>query len=354
MTKRESFDPALLTRVLQDPLGLDSAHHVREWMQSLKAHVPLWSFQAWAYKGLHRRAKAQALGKPAWREKSALSWPYALPTAYPLQVIVDAVVADEGLRDSQHLTALEHCVDVRRTRLADWHALTSPSDPDWSPKRQPFPPEFTSFSAREKALEIDAASEYDTADPSPYQSPYEGIGELFVKYVEDWIAARDKSERKKRRRKVNRLPNRVAAELGVVVKKKLPEGPRLDVLQALVAQGKLLAEVCWDVFPVTVSEDTAAVFAEQGVRDSVEQQVWAVRLAFPVLSRREIEALKVYCASGASWRRGLGRHRKPTPRLFAVWILGRRLGLNARSLARKVLGGDAYTHFIARRDPFSA
>ena len=354
---------SLLTKVLCDPLGLKSKDHLREWWQLLKAQLPLWAFQASAFLELHRQVKRETLGTPASRKqlpKMASRWSQVgfvsaldvLPTAYPLQTMVNGILDDDGLKQAyaELLTPLERTIDVRRSLLAG--SSTSVSR-DWRPDEPVANAVFPNFSARDKAIEAHAAASYDPNDPEPCASVYEEIGQRLVAYVEDWIAARDSNERDERRRPLDEFRNQIALELGFIVKgrRRLPEGPRPDILKALVRQGRPLFELCWNVFPVHLSDRMQKEFDGQGV-SGFEMALWTARLALPIFSRPEILALQAESEEAARWRRGMGSH--PTARRFVIWVLAHRLALSATTLARTTLNTDDVPYFRNRTNPIDA
>ena len=75
-----------------------------------------------------------------------------------------------------------------------------------------------------------------------------------------------------------------------------------------------------------------------------EQQLWAARLALPVLSTKEIIGLIRYRSSLEDKSEA---ERKEGPRRFSVFLLSRRLGIEVKTFARKVRGGPASDRIAA-------
>jgi hypothetical protein len=314
----------LLQKVLQDPLGLESREHVAAWLKTLRTKFPLWSFQASAYVRLHG----------------------GFPTAYPLQTLINSILSDESIEEQgASLTPLEHCVDVRRIRLAKGTHLR---DPDWCTRPPVHASRFAALDARSMAVGVDAKDSHDPDTPG-YVSPYEKIGERYVEMIEDWVAARDKRERAWAGGRMRGFRDYMASALGVVVKKNLPQGPHKDMLKALVSELRSLLGLCWSIFPIKTGSRVAAELAGQGVTGPREQQIWSARLALPVFSAPEVSALRSETEKATRLRKRGGSY--PTARRYAVWVAAHRLQLDPRSLAGKALNRDAETYFLNEDNP---
>lgn len=87
--------------------------------------------------------------------------------------------------------------------------------------------------------------------------------------------------------------------------------------------------------PAPPSEETRNLLKDLGLEDEGEQNSWAARLALPVLSARELQAVRSYLYKGG-WL---------TPRRMAILILARRLGLEAPHVARRIAGADEEGEF---------
>lgn len=347
----------ILQRVLSDPLGLHGTKHLDSWHTLIKECYPLWAFQAARFMKLHRKAKTDLLGESIdnganWRGRALFGWPYVLPTAFPLRALVNSILSDEGFPeagDRKWLTPLEYRIDLDRCSLAGV-SYTNPFLSVAELQRQPrYQARFPSFSPRNAAVQTDASGEYDSNDPSTYRSPYEDIGENYAELVENWVSARDPVERAQWYDKIEDFRNRLAGEIGVTVigRGRRPEGPNKAILKALVKEGRVLFELCWKP-PVEVSPETDKALADLGAPPE-EHEAWALRLALPVLSGKEVAALQREWRKAHSQRRGGGE--RPTALRFTVWSLAHRLGLPAPVVARKALHTDAPQYFVNRQNP---
>ena len=352
----------LLQQVLDDPLGLQGEDHIREWLEALRHAIPLWCWQAEAYAELNRRAKSAAVGRATtraeyeeresrWLRKGFLGPGEILPSAYPAQVLVHSVLRDDDVLDEYRevLSPLQWAIHLRRAWLTDRErsAETPVCPPDWNPASRYTQLLFWS-DLQDDALR---AAGYDPDEPL---GMYDLLGRMLVEDVESWVSAPDKEEREKRRERLWDLSRGVAVELGVeaVVKKSgQPKGPRADILKALIKEeGEVLLELCWDLFPLTVANETREALRAQGIHDDEEQQYWTARLALPVLSRCELLALKAERREERPrWKPLRGLH-PPTPLRLAVWVEAHRLGLSAATLTRKARGHDA-AYFKERTNP---
>jgi hypothetical protein len=120
---------------------------------------------------------------------------------------------------------------------------------------------------------------------------------------------------------------------------------QLHLLKPIVAQGVELLKVCWDVSTLDIPDGTRKMLRAHKVTRRQMQQRWAVRLMLPILSRHEILALEIESEKQRSYK---PKEKKsyPTAQQLAVWILARRLNLEARPLARYTLTATtAYKHF---------
>ena len=91
-------DPVrLVSQTLQDPLADYPASHIRDWLRFLVEQFPLLTFQPHAYRNLHSSD---------------------LPTAYPLRLIIQSILQDEGLStEGEWLAPLPAIVDRRRCAM---------------------------------------------------------------------------------------------------------------------------------------------------------------------------------------------------------------------------------------------
>ena len=124
--------------------------------------------------------------------------------------------------------------------------------------------------------------------------------------------------------------------------------PGEAILRALRKQGKELLSLCWQRLQPKMTGRLDRILRDCGVTDFGEQKLWIARLALPVLSKPEIEALF----------REMERARKqymspphPTPLRFTFWVLAHRLGHDAQSLARKAAATKTAEYFEGRVNP---
>jgi hypothetical protein len=315
----------LFAAVLRDPLPFDTKRwsNLQRWFRLLVAEFPLWSFQAWEYTRLQ--------GKD-------------LPSSFPLQLIIDSILKDDGISPQSALEPLDYTVDRRRRSLGYERGdlIEYPLDeaqlPGGHAEFYCAPPLFTE--------ESESEHHYD-----PRTSPYEDLGIELVGLIEERDRARLAGDRDALADAVaglKRLEKHISAKLGV-------GNPGIDppeeILRALVQEGRRLLGLCWEVCPFELSDKADSVLADHGIREE-ERWVWAIQLALPVLSRLEISVLgkQIRLARGRD-SRVVGR---PTPRRMAVWIVAHRLGRDASAIARKAGGGSggAAEEFPSVDDPF--
>jgi len=317
--------PAALHACVRDPLGLESRDHVDDWLEVLKYHFPLWAFQAWAYADLQDSK---------------------LPTNYPLQLMIRSVVQDDGPKpeEPKFLEPLAFAVDRRRYALADdgrygrSEAIGRSSLHD--PYEQlPLRPGLTPF---HRAYPLPVAEDFDPDDPESYNRPHAEIGKELVRLVEARESARGDNEKEKTQKDLDDFLKRMAVPKS---SKKFPETAMLKMLKPLVEQGVELFKKCWDVFLDEASVETKRALAAEQVTDPDMQHQWAVRLTLPVFSHREILVLKAQSEEQRAWTPPKGGSY-PTPEQLTIWIVARRLRMDARRLARHTLSTQtAYKHF---------
>ncbi len=319
---------ALLANCLSDPLGIDSRDHVRDWFKFLTGRFPLWAFQPWAY--------GQLLGTD-------------LPTAYPLQLLIDSILDDEGLLVAKPELSvwLSHVLDFRRDRLSTPNDFMPIFDRDHSPG--PWQARFGSKSARDLAIQWYAAMEYHPEDLSFYKSLFQEIGRELIKRVEDWTVTRDKTGA---REKLDELWHELAVELGVEIgSHRVPEGPQADILKPIVEQGQQLLTLCWNELPPRISAKTNRAFSDSGVTQRREQELWAARLTLPILSKPEIRTIIDQANSARDWRL---KDTPPTSLKVVIWILAHRLQVDAKSIARNVSEGGLSEYFYVKHNPIDS
>lgn len=348
---RGNADPQvqrLLKRALADPFGQDRRANVEHWLDALMRQFPLWAFQAWAYDELFPSR--------------------SVPSNYPLQVMINSIVEDEGMEprewfqargdrdalgiprpvNAKMLSPLECALDRRRYELS-WSGRfgsPAPSPPKRTDpyERLPLPKDRSHFNCVYPRTETEA--DYtDPEDPHNTPSCEKRLGREVLDRIEAWVTARDKQERDQADQVLDQWIKDTAANLGVPVRPgRFPEGPSASVLKRFYQTGSQLIEHVWGIDPEPTKR-TIEVLGEYGVSDSADMQRWCKRLALPVFSQPEIAALDSEAQLANELR---GRRPKKnsarTPRRFTVWVLAHRFGLPLKSTARKTIGspGDDY------------
>ncbi len=314
---------ALLDQTLRDPLAGYPETRVPEWFNLLIRRFPLWAFQRFSY------LKLQQSG---------------LPTTHPLPLIVESILKDEGLRPDKErsLNPLPTTLDRRRISIAYGFPES------WRSSYQLMPGGPCLF--REVPdLSNPNFEDMDPPDaPGWYVPPYVETGLELVRLVEARESARDKKGRQEARNALDEFLASVAAKLG---KGRPAAGPSVATLKALIAQGRELLQLCWEIFPLDVSDTTQEILAAKDVSDPEAQRLWAARLALPILSLPEILALKDQSGRARTWGK---RAERPTPRRLTVWLLAHRLRMHADTVARKALGADASQYFRGKPNPVDA
>ncbi len=329
-------DPgALFLQVLEDPFGLKTRDHIDQWHHLLMSQFPLWAFQAWSYK---------AHLKPQ------------IPSNYPLQLMIDSIVTDEGMSPrevlpgkSKLLKPLELSVDKRRYALAaQGRYAPGAAKPGLSTNRP-----YERLRLRSGHSQFNRL--YPLVDPVDYgkhqgQDPFgefhTSVGREAVYLVERWIAAMERQETKKAKARLAQFWRDIAQDLGVVISRGRPVGLVGKLLEDLVSQGRELMQLCWRS-RFLVTPETVGVFGGQKVTTDDEIQLWAARLALPIMSLPEIEALRRESTKASGTPSG----KRPTPLRFTIWLLEHRFGMRATTVARKVSGYNSSVYFTRRTNP---
>ena len=305
----ETDPQALLAQALREPFG----DHVGTWFKVLVDRFPLWAFQARSFAQLHQSE---------------------LPTTYPLRLMVQSILDDEGgVRVHGLLDPLPATLDSRRYAIAEGKLDSA----NWSPV-EPHKAEFL------PRVIADLWRVEPEVIPGFRPSPYEFLARQLVPLIEDHLFAFDKRQRKRGKRELDYFLEELAATLAPGRPK---EGPHIGVLNTLVTQGRQLLQLCWGMFPIDVSDQTRRLLSECGALEAI--QIDAACLAVPLLSRAEILALKTEADEAANWTRGEGSY--PTSRRFVIWVLAHRLGARATALAGKALDSDDVRYFRRRQNP---
>jgi hypothetical protein len=174
---------------------------------------------------------------------------------------------------------------------------------------------------------------------------YADVGRELMRLVDDVDRAVDADEREAPREALKQYQKEIAKRRRGSPRK----GPRDELLRALASEGDQLLELLWLTLPSKISQRTDQLLATHKVARS-DRNLWAFRLALPILSKPEIQALRDPSETGWTKRRGI----KPSPTRLCTWILSRRLGMKPVSLARKTLGARASETFEGIANPVDA
>jgi hypothetical protein len=329
---------SLLERVLREPFEFVKAGgktpdlHVHRWLNYLIRESPLWTWQPEHFSRLHHSA---------------------LPTTYPLDSIIESIVRDDQrASDPQEPRRLGLLCNLfeRRQGLADGRTsrFVSVELPKRPSRRLPVLGGRRSFHASDLHRFVPDAEPNAMAE----LNPYEDIGRDLVWLIdvqERARAAGDHGAAHAARADLDDFLRRIAVHRG---RGRPAEGPSETIVQALVSEGRDLFELLWFRFPSEVSQKSENLLGEHGVAES-ERALWAVRLALPILSKPEIQALQSEVEQSANWTRASGQ---PTPRRLSVFVLAHRLGMEASTVARRATGGSggAYEEFQGAVNPIDA
>lgn len=286
---------------------------VWEWFQFLIEKFPLWAFQPSSFADLHGTH---------------------LPQTYPLRLMIRSVLNDDGdSSEFQHLEPLPALVDLIRYSMLHRHVPIIEWVTQGSDKKPRLPDGPSRF------LPSHASG---TSSQPHWQDDFVGISALLLELLDNRASARTDDEIQEAK---NTLGGFLRGLAPPPTSKKLVETDQVDLLKPIVAQGVSLLKVCWDVFTLDVPDDTRNMLRAHKVTERQMQQRWAVRLMLPFLSRHEILALEAESEQKRSYKPEKDRSY-PTPEQLAVWILARRLNLEALQLGRYTLSATtAYKHF---------
>lgn len=315
MPSPESLEPdavKLLRGAVADPLTMQSQSSpdapIAKWYELARQNAPLWTFNPWAF----NRGRGDQL-----------------PSSFPLRRILESIAMDEevDLADESSLGTrlLSHLYGIRVC---------------WSQTRNCSPSAYHS----EGRLRLGEVTQPQDVTSIPilgyreprYDLPFLQIGADLVAYLEEVEAASTKKRRKKARKELGRYLDSFGGKLA---HGRPPTGAPTRILDPLFEQGKWLFGSCWQALPCDPSEEACAILNELDAPKS-EHQLWALRLALPMLSVAEIEAM----LRGIAEPYGLPHTR---PRRFTVFSIAHRLGLAAETLARRLPPKDDARRFFA-------
>jgi len=286
-----------------------STFAIEDWYRLVRAKAPLWCFNPWAFKALRTDGV----------ESSA-----------PLSRIVNQLASDEGT-DLMHLarkptrrksvSALERHLYARRATLRDERKGVT-----WIER------------TASGSLWVETNEAHGFRAVSDTEADYFGLGVELMHRVESLVTGRSKVERDEARGDLDAF----VGEIGGKLARGRPEkGAESEILRALFAQGKWLFEVCWRSLATTPSDATKAILEELGSTKH-QRRLWAVRLALPMFSVKEIRALRLEAAKPP------GRNAHVAPRRFTVFCLAHRLGERPFALASKLPPKEDARAFFAK------
>ena len=285
---------------------------VGEWFQFLIEHFRLWAFQPSAY------THVQGTG---------------LPPTYPLRMMIRSVISDDGnSSEFQQLGPLPALVDNERYSMLHGGGpiICSVTGSDGLPRLPDGPSRFLPSLASGISTRPD------------WQDEFVGIAAFLLELLDDRASSRTRNEISKAQKTLDDFLEDLAPPPS---SKKLVVTNQRHLLEPIVAQGVDLLKVCWDVFTFDIPDGTRNMLHAHRVTSGQMQQRWAVRLMLPILSRHEILALETESQQQRSYKPEKDKSY-PTAEQLAVWILARRLNLEARPLARYTLTATtAYKHF---------
>ena len=250
-----------------------------------------------------------------------------------------SILADEGRKFGEFVEPLPAALDQRRRALASANEHTK-----WVSLEQYSVGAYANFRPESVSdlTDYEPETEYTIGG---YISPYEDIGRELVPLVEDYQFAPDKNERARAEKELDEFFKRVGARLAPG---RPSEGLPRELLNKIVAQGRSLVELCWNISSFEISGSASDIFYTHSVPDS-ERHLWAARLALPVFSCAELQALQAESREAAAWTRGTGQH--PTARRFIIWVLAHRLRADATTIARAALNTEDAEYFRDRSNP---
>lgn len=313
----------LLRQTLADPLSNAVDLHVENWLSVLVFRFPLLAFQARAFIRLN---------------------PTQTPSIYPLNRLVQSILRDDGIVQGNTLCPLLATIDRRRDAMAYAEYSLNSSYvhlQEYEPELQAGLPTFTE---PYEPMVLERTRDGDVN----FTSAYEEIGRELISHVE----ALETASAGRAYEQAKQAFNAFLAEIGVSAKGGNPGyEPNPWSLSELVSELRRLVELFDQVYPVAPSADTADELALYGVSSGADRDLWAMRLAFPVLSGIEAEVL----LKRASETRQTSRfyRRKLTPLRFAIWLIARRLSMSAAGVYRKARKSPSdMSYYSTIHDPF--
>lgn len=298
---------------------------LESWLDQLRRHFPLWSFQRWNY---YRRQDTE------------------LPSTHPLQMIIDSILDDEGLdpRTAPSLPPLRAELDRRRRHLM-YDGSTRINR--WSDAGEREQVELDSGTVRFE----DAPELFD--EPHPEEEGFRQHEALHVGYrichlTEQRLRARYRGD-EERANEIHAEIEDYLREVGALRSPGNPSGrPSNDCIVELVNEGRELIDLFWDALPIRFSSEFTSLLQRQDVPES-ERQLWGLALTLPVFSTSEVG---VILEQREEYESAPERPGHPTPRRLAVYAVAHRLNEDASGIDRIHAGGGGGEGFRYGPNPF--
>lgn len=263
---------------------------------------------------------------------------YELPSSFPLPLIVAQILGDEGLADGDLFEGLPAAIHRRRRALRDGGARVVGTlfDPGLDGYRE-IPPDSCSFAF---GLGVPDIVDWDDEGPFGSRPAALEVGEELLHLIDSRDAARLREEREEWQTAIDGYLRRIGAIRRRGGQAALVHG---TTLRALFCELRELVQITRKVATAVPSARTRDLLRAHGVKEP-EMRRLAMRLAFPVFSALEIEAIDAS-----------RKLRGWTARRVAIRLVARRLALDVPGVARR-LGLNAQAEELAAmgKDPFSA
>lgn len=300
---------------IQGHLGSKNPPPIWKWFQHLVDHLPLLTCQTGHYERLQSHR----------------------PTTFPLSLIVASLMADEGdAPDSLKFDRLTLSLDGRRYDLTRGRAHSFACLPQVPGSRG-----FLRVGAvQDEVIDMDG-------EPIGAVSPYEEIGRELCQLIDqcEEVPTQERPDAQ------GEIDDFIAKLAGKRRKGGEGEGLTKPILKAFFSEASRASSIGWDAVFTEPDVTAQEVLASWDISSREEQTQAALRLAFPILSSRELIGLRRY-REERDQRRGLGPG--PTARRFAVWLLAHRFKRPPQSVANRVGAGSDWDYFEGSRSPISS
>ncbi len=286
------------------------------WFRFMRDHFPLSTFQTRAFEALA---------------------PGDLPTTLPLESLLLSVLADEGWQgwqfggDADSPFPLVENLTARRRELGEatdrFFASTviRKEGDGWQIRH----------AANLRGLtEPEVIVDWDDDGPVGAHTVYEEIGRELVALIEHREGQRPGTDqREAAQQDIKDFLARISARVG---RGRPPRVTTDEVLRVLYEETTDFLTVLWAIDQTPpLGDDVVELLTALGAME--DHEGWAVRLAVPGLSSRELRW--VSASRGQRWF---------TPRRLSILVLAHRLGLEPPHVARRLVGADEEQEFLGR------